>query len=226
MRSVIPCEAIPEQWLLADEDEEDTRGLDIMQKFYFEHVEAPSSRVIGHNKIYRSGFAVYQRIAEVVVDIRSRSFLTYFDGAGEQVTNLDDTSVCITKTDDAGEEVANLESVQNPDSTPDIKIEKVARVEAASSPASSRRELDLDSVGIESSDDEVVSIVLNTTSRPAGRPREKRAVKKAKRRKEFEETKTHNYQIRSARASCPEGTNRRDECDRTWTGQNWAQSTT
>eukprot|EP00644_Phytophthora_capsici_P002870 jgi/Phyca11/124865/e_gw1.55.216.1 len=77
--------------------------------------------------------------------------VTNSSGTGEQITNVEDSGVSITNTDDAGEEVAK---------------------------SGTRRKLYPDSVGIESSDDEVVNIVLNTASRPAGRPREERAVRK------------------------------------------------
>ncbi|KAG4234886.1 hypothetical protein PC116_g16947 [Phytophthora cactorum] len=234
LRSIIPCKSIPERWLLADEDnEEDAGDPDTSQKFYVEDIAAPPSRVLGHNEKYQSGFAVCQKIAEVVVDKGSRSFrawldfLTQLEGvarhndmppsyrdlsigvevtnsgsvgeratnsdgvgeqitnvgepiprssfveqdanldradAGEDVTNSDDAGDNVTNSDDGGKDDTNLGSVLTPDSTPEIKIEKGARVELTSTPASARRKLDLDNVGSASSDEEIVNIVLNTTS--------------------------------------------------------------
>ncbi|KAG3063925.1 hypothetical protein PI125_g24277 [Phytophthora idaei] len=265
LRSIIPCESIPERRLLADEDDEEDAGdPDTTQKFYVEDIEAPPSRVLGHNEKYRSGFAVCQKIAEMVADKGSRRFrawldfltqlegvarhndmppsyrdlstgvevtnsgsvgerVTNSDGVGEQITNVgepipsssfveqdanldradagedvtnsDDAGDNGTNSDDAGKDDTNSGSVLTPDSSPEIKIEKGARVELTSTPASARRKLDLDSVGSASSDEEIVNIVLNTASRPARRPREKKAVKKAKRRKEFDDTKTLVQQI-------------------------------
>ncbi|RAW29142.1 hypothetical protein PC110_g14499 [Phytophthora cactorum] len=229
LRSIIPCKSIPERWLLADEDnEEDAGDPDTSQKFYVEDIAAPPSRVLGHNEKYQSGFAVCQKIAEVVVDKGSRSFrawldfltqlegvarhndmppsyrdlsngvevtnfgsvskrFTNCDGVGEQITNVGEPIPAgedVTNSDDAGEDVTNSNdagdnvtnsydaskddtnsgSVLTPDSTPEIKIETGARVELTSTPASARRKLDLDNVGSASSDEEIVNIVLNTTS--------------------------------------------------------------
>ncbi|KAG3088452.1 hypothetical protein PI125_g18348 [Phytophthora idaei] len=141
-------------------------------------------------------------------DISNGVEVTNSDGVGEQITNVgepipadedvtnsNDAGDNVTNSYDAGMDDTNSGSVLTPDSTPEIKIEKGARVELTSTPASARRKLDLDSVGNASTDEESVNIVLNTASRPAGRPREKKAVKKAKRRKEFDDTKTLVQQI-------------------------------
>lgn len=54
-RSIIPCGSITGRWLLVDEDEADTGASSITESFSVEDIEAPHTRVLGHNEKYRSG---------------------------------------------------------------------------------------------------------------------------------------------------------------------------
>lgn len=71
--SVIPHDSIPERWLIADEDDADDAAA-TPQMFSVHEVEVSSGRVPNQNEKYRAGFAVCQRIAEVIADKGARSF--------------------------------------------------------------------------------------------------------------------------------------------------------
>ncbi|KAF4147812.1 hypothetical protein GN958_ATG03167 [Phytophthora infestans] len=69
----------------------------------------------------------------------------------------------------------------------EMKMEKDTRAIQPKTP-STRRRLSLDSSDSDSSD-EIMNILLNTASKPAGRPREKKSAQKVKRRKQFQESR-------------------------------------
>ncbi|KAF4136640.1 hypothetical protein GN958_ATG14130 [Phytophthora infestans] len=98
------------------------------------------------------------------------------------VENITNTGELATSSEHDGEMAATLDLTSSPIPIP------------ASPSVRAKRTLNLDY--LESGSDEgIANIVFNIASKPAGRPMEKKSVKKAKRRKEFEETKTLVQQV-------------------------------
>ncbi|KAE8955952.1 hypothetical protein PR001_g31902, partial [Phytophthora rubi] len=118
---------------------------------------------------------------------------------GEQITNSEHDCDLVTNSEGTGDKVHNRDSTGEPIIHPEALVDLTTTLSpvARSPAATAKRELNLDFLGGESSEEcgDLVNIVLNTASKPAGRPREKKSMKKAKRRKEFEETKSFVRQI-------------------------------
>ncbi|KAG6970444.1 hypothetical protein JG688_00004849 [Phytophthora aleatoria] len=119
---------------------------------------------------------------------------------GKLITNTGDdggkVGARVAYTNGDGDQLTNQHTVLAPCPPGDIKLENGAAVDLTStpvsnsgpSPAPARRKLNIDFLDSESSKDEF-KITLNTSSKPAGQSRKEKSVKKAKKRKEFEETK-------------------------------------
>ncbi|KAE9266814.1 hypothetical protein PR003_g31988, partial [Phytophthora rubi] len=118
---------------------------------------------------------------------------------GEQITNSEHDCDLVTNSEGTGDKVHNRDSTGEPIIHPEALVDLTTTLSpvARSPAATAKRKLNLDFLGGESSEEcgDLVNIVLNTASKPAGRPREKKSMKKAKRRKEFEETKSFVRQI-------------------------------
>ncbi|ETO75594.1 hypothetical protein F444_08851 [Phytophthora nicotianae P1976] len=115
------------------------------------------------------------------------------DGVAISCDTGDDTGDGVTNSTSVGENTTNSGRDLASDSPMEIKIEKERRSTQAST-AITRRKLNL-YISDSDSSDQIVNIVLNTASKPAGRPREKASTKKARRRKEFQDTKVLIQQI-------------------------------
>ncbi|ETN09080.1 hypothetical protein PPTG_11129 [Phytophthora nicotianae INRA-310] len=115
------------------------------------------------------------------------------DGVAISCDTGEDTGDGVTNSTSVGENTTNSGRDLASDSPMEIKIEKERRSTQAST-AITRRKLNL-YISDSDSSDQIVNIVLNTASKPAGRPREKASTKKARRRKEFQDTKVLIQQI-------------------------------
>ncbi|KAG4043717.1 hypothetical protein PC123_g20820 [Phytophthora cactorum] len=128
------------------------------------------------------------------------------EGVGKLITNTGDdggkVGARVDNTNGDGDQLTNQHTVLATCPPGDIKLENGAAVDLTStpvsnsgpSPAPARRKLNIDFLDSESSKDEF-KITLNTASKPAGQSRKEKSVKKAKKRKEFEETKAFVQQI-------------------------------
>ncbi|ETM46642.1 hypothetical protein L914_08505 [Phytophthora nicotianae] len=115
------------------------------------------------------------------------------DGVAILCDTGDDTGDGVTNSTSVGENTTNSGRDLASDSPMEIKIEK-ERWSTQASTAITRRKLNL-YISDSDSSDQIVNIVLNTASKPEGRPREKASTKKARRRKEFQDTKVLIQQI-------------------------------